>query len=108
MDENLIVVPSTAYKFRTWTSALYSLNEQDGVSFHTFMRSEDRCLRLLVKNLCRVMPESVVREELKSLKIRVRGFTHLRSGYCDQGPTKDRLPTPYFIISVARGMRCGK
>jgi hypothetical protein len=35
------------------------------VSFHTFSLLEDRCLRLLVKNLGRYMPEGVVREELE-------------------------------------------
>jgi hypothetical protein len=36
------------------------------VSFHTFTLPKDRCVRLLVKNLGRGMPESVVREELDS------------------------------------------
>jgi len=39
------------------------------VSFHTFTLIEDLCARLLVKNLGRGMPESVVREELESLNI---------------------------------------
>jgi hypothetical protein len=60
-------------------------------------------VRLLVKNLGRGMPESVVREELESLKIRVQGAMQLRSGRRDQDPAKDRPPTPHFIVSVARG-----
>ena len=43
--------------------------------FHTFTLPEDRCVRLLVNNLGRGMPESVVREELESLNIRVQGVT---------------------------------
>ena len=43
------------------------------MSFHTFTLPEDRCARLLVKNLGRGMPESVVREELETLGIHVQG-----------------------------------
>ena len=75
----------------------------EGVSFYTFTLPEDRCARLLVKNLGRGMPESVVREELETLGIHVQGVTQLRSGRRDQDPTKDRPPTPHFIVSVARG-----
>jgi hypothetical protein len=39
------------------------------------------------------MPESVVREELESLNIRVQGVTQLRSDRRDHGPAKDRPPT---------------
>jgi len=49
------------------------------------------------------MPESVVRAELETLGIHVQGVTELRSGRSDQDPNKDRLPTPHFIVSVARG-----
>ena len=56
-----------------------------------------------MKNLGRGMPESVVREELETLGIHVQGVTQLRSGLRDQDPTKDRPPTPHFIVSVARG-----
>jgi len=68
--EKLMVVPSTANVFRAAVSALRSL---DGgrVSFHTFTLPEFRCARLLVKNLGRGMPESVVRGELWSLRIHV-------------------------------------
>jgi hypothetical protein len=58
---------------------------------------------LLVKNLGRGMPESVVREELQSLNIRVQGVMQFRSGRRDQDPAKDRPPKPHFIVSVARG-----
>jgi hypothetical protein len=65
-------------------------------------------VRLLVKNPGRDMPESVVREELESLNIRVEGVTQLRSGRRDQDPAKDRPPTPYFIVSVVRGPEVSK
>jgi hypothetical protein len=53
------------------------------------------------------MPESVVREELESLNIRVQGVMQLRTGRRDQDPAKDRPPTPHFIVSVAsaRGVK---
>jgi len=103
-SENLMVVPSTAEVFRAAVSALWSLEGKEGVNFHTFTPPEDRCARLLVKNLGRGMPESVVREELESLNICVQGVTQLRSGRRDpeplQGPPSNH---PQFIVSVARG-----
>ena len=73
--EKLMVVPSTADVFRAAVSALRSLDEREVVGFHTFTLSEDRCVRLLVINLGRGVPESIVREELESLNIRVQGVT---------------------------------
>jgi hypothetical protein len=101
--EKLMVVPSTADGVRAVVRALRSLDEGEGVNFHTFTLSEDRCVRLLVKNLGRGMPESDVQEKLESLNIRVQGDMQLRSGRRDQDPAKDRPPNPHFIISVARG-----
>ena len=69
-----MVVPSTANGFRAAVNALLSLDGSEGVSFHTFTLPEDHCVRLLVKNLGRGMPESVV-QELESLKFRVQGIT---------------------------------
>jgi hypothetical protein len=100
--EKLMVIPSTADGFRSAVSALRSLDSTEGVSFHTFSLPEDRCVRLLVKNLGKRMPESVVREELEALDIRVQGVAQLRSGSRDQDPDKDGPPTTH-IISVARG-----
>ena len=76
------------------------------VSFHTFTLPEDRCARLLVKNMGRGMPESVVREELETLGIYVQGVTQLRSGRRDQDPTKDRPPTPTSLCQWREGLRC--
>ena len=106
--ENLMFVPSTADGFRAAVSALRSLDGKDGVSFHTFTIPEDRCARLLVKNLGRGMSESVVREELESLDIRVQGVTQLRSGRRYPDPAKDHPPTPHFIVTVARGPEVSK
>ena len=82
--EKLMVVSSTVDGFRAVVSTLRSLAGKDGVYFHTFTLPEDRCAQLLVKNLGRGMPESVVRE-LESLNICVQGVTELRSGP-RQGP----------------------
>jgi hypothetical protein len=103
-----MVVPSTADGFRAAVSSLHSLDGKEGVSFHTFTLPEDCCVRLLVKNLDRGMPESVVGEELESLNIRVQGITQLRSGRHDQDPSKERAPTSHFIVSVARGPEVSK
>ena len=106
--ENLIVVPQTADDFRAAVSALKSLDMSKGVSFHTFSFPEDRCARLLIKNLCRRMPKDVVRKELEALGICVQGVMQLRSGRRDQNPEKDRPVTPHFIVTVARGLEVSK
>jgi len=93
-----MVVPSTADGFRATICALRSLDGGKGVNFHTSL-PEDRCVRLLVKNLGKGMPKSAVREELESLNIRVQGVMQLQSGRRDQDPAKDRPPTPHFIVS---------
>ena len=94
-----MVVPSTANGLRAVVSALRSLDGGEGVSFQIFTLPEDQCVRLLVKNLGRGMPESVVREELEALDIHVQAVMQLRSGRGDQDPTKDHPLTPHFIVS---------
>jgi hypothetical protein len=89
--------------FRAAITALRSLDVSKGVNFNTFSLPEDRCVRLLIKNLGRGMPETVVREELEALGICVRGVLQLRSGRRDQDPEKDRPATPHFIVTMARG-----
>jgi hypothetical protein len=101
--EKLTMVPETADDFRAAVSALTSLDASKGVTFHPFLLPEDRCARLLIKNLDRRMPEDVVREELGALGICVQGIMQLRSGCRDQKPEKDRPVTPHFIVTVARG-----
>ena len=49
------------------------------------------------------MPESIVREKLEVLGIRVQEAMQLRSGRRDQDVSKDRPPAPHFVVSVARG-----
>ena len=58
--EKLIVVASTADRLRDAVSALLHLDWKDGVNFHTFTLPKNRCVRLLLENLGRGMPESVV------------------------------------------------
>ena len=91
--ENLIVVPSIANGFRPAVSELRSLDAKEGMNFHTFSLPEECCVRPLVKEVGRGMPESVVREELEYLKFYLQGVLQLRSGRHDQDPTKDRPPT---------------
>jgi hypothetical protein len=73
------------------------------MSFHTFSLPEDRSVRLLVKNLGKTMPESVVQEELAAFGISAQGVMQLRSGRRSQDGTQDRPLTPHFIVSVPRG-----
>jgi len=65
--EKLIVVSETADGFAAMISDLWSLEGSKGVSFHTFSFPEDRCLRYWSKNICRQMPENIVRE-METLK----------------------------------------
>jgi hypothetical protein len=106
--EKLTVVPSTANGFRATIGALRSLDGGEGVSFHTFTLPEDRCVRLLVKNLGRGTPERVVREELESLNIRFQEVMQLRSGRHDQDPAKEHPPTPTSFFRWREGLGCRK
>jgi hypothetical protein len=98
-----MLFPYTADGFRATVSALRSLDGSKGVRFHTFSLPQDRCVRTLVKNLGKNMPEDVVREELEDLGFCVQGFLQLRSGHRDEEASKARPITPHFIVSVARG-----
>jgi hypothetical protein len=101
--EKLTIVPGTAVGLRATMSVLRSLDGSKGVSFHTFSLPEDRQVRLLIKNLGRQMPESVVRQELEDLGICVQGVMQLRSRCRDLDASKDRPLIPHFTVSVARG-----
>jgi hypothetical protein len=72
------------------------------------LHPEDRCSRFLVKNLARGMPESVVREELESLDIRLQEVTQLLSGRRDQDPAKYRPLTPTSLYRWRGDPRCPK
>jgi hypothetical protein len=106
--EILMLVPETADGFRATTGALRSLGEGKGVSFHTFSLPEDRCVRLLLKNLGKRMPEAEIKEVLEVLHVSVHAVMQLRSNRRDQDPEKDRPLTPHFIVSVARGPEVAK
>jgi hypothetical protein len=69
--EYFMLVPETADGFWATIGALRSLGEGEGVSFHTFSVPEDRCVRLLLKNLDKRMPEAEIKGELEALHIHV-------------------------------------
>jgi hypothetical protein len=92
--EILMLVPETADCFRATIGALRSL-EIEGVSLHTFLLAEDRCVRLLSKNVGKRMPEAEIREELEAFHINVQAVMQLRSKRRDQDPEKDRPLTPH-------------
>jgi hypothetical protein len=71
--EKLMLVPQTADGFRATVAVLRSLDGSKGVSFHTISLPEDRCVRLLVKNLGRLMPEDVVRRSWRIWASESRG-----------------------------------
>ena len=101
-----MVVPSTVKVFRAMVSALRSLDGGEVVSFHTFTNLEDRCVRLLAKNLGRDMPDSFNREKLVSLDIHAQGAIELCSG--DQDPAKDCPLTPTSLYWWRWNLRCSK
>jgi hypothetical protein len=66
------------------------------------MLREDRCVRLVLKNLGKGMPENVVREEIETPDIRIQEVMQLRSGGREQDPWKDRPPNPHFNKTEAQ------
>jgi hypothetical protein len=77
--EILMLVPETADGFRATIGALRSLDVSEGVSFYTFSLLEDRCVRLLLKDLGKRMPKAEIREELEALHINVQVVMQLQS-----------------------------
>ena len=69
-----MVIPSIANGFRAAVRALRTVDGRE-CEFPQFQAPRDRCLGLLMKNLGRVVPVRVVREELESLDIHVQGVT---------------------------------
>ena len=96
-----MVVPSNANGFRAAVSALRSM-VGEGVSCHTFTLPEDSCARLLVKKLGRGMPESVVREELETLRTHVQGSRSCVPAVVTRTPPRTALPPPLDCIRGAR------
>jgi hypothetical protein len=101
--ETLMLVPRTAEGFKATVSALRSPNVGGGVKFHTFVLPEDWCVRLLIRNLGRRMPEGIVKEELENLGIRLQAVLQLRSGRRVQETSNSHPLTPPFILSVQMG-----
>jgi hypothetical protein len=103
----LMLVPETADGFRSTIGALRSLGECKGVSFHTFCLPDDRCMRLLLNNLGKRIPEAEIKE-LEALHMNVQTVMQLRSNRRDQDPEKHCPLTPHFIVSAARGPEMAK
>jgi hypothetical protein len=103
-----MLVPETADGFRASIGALRSLGEGKGLSLHTFCLPEDRCARLLLKNVSKRMPEAEIKEKLEDLRISVQAVMQLRSNRRDQDPEKNRPLTSHFIVLVARGPEVAK
>jgi hypothetical protein len=98
--EYLMMVPETADGFRATISALWSLGKGEGVSFHTFSLPEHRCVRLLLKNLFKRMPETEIRQKLKVLHIQLQAV----SCNSDRGDRtrKPRSTVPSHLTSSCR------
>ena len=77
--KKLMNLPGTAEGFRATVSALQSFDGSKVVTFHTFSLLEDRCVRLLVKNLGRQMSESVSGRSLKPWDSVSRAIKTLRA-----------------------------
>ena len=65
----LVLVPKTADCFRATVRVLRSIDPSKGVAFHTYTLPEDRCTRLLVKDLGKNVTEQDVTEELEIFEI---------------------------------------
>jgi hypothetical protein len=97
--EILMLVPETANGFRATIGSLRTLDESEGVSFHTFSLPENRFVYLLLKNIGKRMPEADTEEKLEIFHINMRAVMELRSKQRDQDSEKDRPVTPHFILS---------
>jgi hypothetical protein len=102
-EEILTLVPETADGFQAITGTLCSRKESECVSFHTFSLAEDQCVRLLLKNVGKRMPEGEIRGALEAILINVQAVMQLRSKRRDRDLEKDRPVAPHFTVSVARG-----
>jgi hypothetical protein len=102
-----MVVPSTTNGYRAADSALRSLDGKEGVRFHNSLPWYS-CVWLLVKNPGRRMPESVVREKLESLIIRVQRVMQLRSDRRDQDPARTALQPLSLFCQLREGLMCRK
>jgi hypothetical protein len=78
------------------------------VSFHNFSLLEDPCVRLLIKNLSRQMPQDIDQEESENLGICVLAVLQLHSGRHDQDASKDLPLTLHFIVLVSQGPEVAK
>ena len=78
-------------------SWLRSVDVDKGVAFHTYSLPEDRCTRLLIKDLGKNMPDQDVRKEVESLTMPVQSVLQLRSQRHDPDHAKDRFPTPHLM-----------
>jgi len=87
-----MVLPSTANGFTAAVSTMRPLEGGKGVSFYSFTLPEDCCVRILVKNLVRGMPESV------ALDIHIQGVMQLLSGLRDQAKPRTALSPPFLCV----------
>lgn len=92
--EKWMVALSPTDGFRGVVSTILSIDGMEVWSFYNFTLPDDRCVRLLVKNLFRRMPRMDAREELETLNILVQGVSQRRSGRLELDPAKDPLPQP--------------
>jgi hypothetical protein len=94
-----MVVPSDADGLRAVVNALWSIDGKKVVSFHIYSFPEDYCVRFLVKNVGKRMPENFVREEQESLNISVM---QLRSGCREQETLSTPSHTSLYCIGGSR------
>jgi methyl coenzyme M reductase subunit C-like uncharacterized protein (methanogenesis marker protein 7) len=99
----LMLVSENAGEFRAAIVPLRSHGEGDSSSVHTFSLPEDRCVRLLLKNLGKRMPKAEIREELEALHINVQAVMQLRSKRRDHDFKNDPPLTAHLILSAALG-----
>lgn len=72
------------------------------MGFNTFSLLEDRCVRLLVRNLGKRMPESVSREDLESLYVPVQGSCSSDPAAATRTPPKTVLPSHQWREDMRR------
>jgi hypothetical protein len=104
MKEEWMIVPKTADNFRATVSALRSLGGSKGESIQTFSPPEDRCVRLLVKNLGRQCLRASFRRRWKPWASVSRGHaTPLWTPWSERSPRASPHPT----FHSGGGIWCG-
>lgn len=88
--KNICIYPDTPTAYRQLVSTLRT----QGADFHTFQLTEDKCPRVVIKNLHYSTPKSVIVEGLKTYGYEATNVTNVISRY--------KKPLPMFFVDITK------